>query len=513
MTPALLLRRCRLVGSGPGGPDLVDVLLEAGRVASVLPAGALSPPPAVEEVDLDGRWLLPGLWDEHVHLGQWALARRRLDVSAATSAAHAADLVRQRALAETAAGTAAGVLVGSGFRDGLWPDAPSPALLDSAAGAAGAGGAGGRPVVLVSGDLHCAWLSTAAAALVAGPLGVVPDANGLVREEAAFAVQRALARLDDGALDDAVLSALGEAAALGVVGVVDLEMTDSPGGTAAVWARRTSSAGLRVEAGTYPQHLDAAVAAGVRTGQPLVSGSPLVVGGPLKVITDGSLGTRTACCLDAYPGRSGPDSHGELTWPAERLVPLLRRGRDAGLEPAVHAIGDAAVRGALDALEALGRGAGHPGKGARIEHAQLVADDDVPRFAALGVTASVQPAHLLDDRETAEVHWPGRTHRAFPLRSLLDAGAQLALGSDAPVAALDPWLAMTAAVARTWHPEQAITALEALRASTRGRTRVQVGSPGDVVAVDDDPLALVTAGGRPAVALTAVAGRTVHARL
>lgn len=486
-----------------GGPDLVDVLLEEGRVASVLPAGAAAPGHA-DQRDLEGRWLLPGLWDEHVHLGQWALVQRRLDVSGATSAAHAADLVRERAEAEAGA---TGVLVGSGFRDGLWPDAPSPELLDSAVTRAGE-----RPVVLVSGDLHCAWLSSAAAREVAAPLGVVPDATGLVREEAAFAVTRALAQLDDGELDAAVAAALERAAGLGVVGVVDLEMTDAPGGTAAVWARRavagaTASAGLRVEAGTYPQHLDAAAAAGVRSGLPL--GGPtgsLVVGGPLKVITDGSLGTRTACCLDAYPGRTGPGSHGELAWPLEQLVPLLRRGRAAGLSPAVHAIGDAAVRAALDALEAVGGGG-------RIEHSQLVADDDVPRFAALGVTASVQPAHLLDDRETAEVHWPGRTHRAFPLRSLLDAGARLALGSDAPVAALDPWLAMTAAVARSWHPEQAVSPLAALAASTRGRTSVEVGGPADIVAVDDEPLALLAAGRRPGVALTVAAGGVVHTAL
>jgi len=474
-------------------------------VASVLPAGAAAPVPA-DQLDLEGRWLLPGLWDEHVHLGQWALVQRRLDVSGATSAAHAADLVRERAEAEAGSG-ATGVLVGSGFRDGLWPDAPSPELLDSAVARAGE-----RPVVLVSGDLHCAWLSSAAARDVAGPLGVVPDATGLVREEAAFAVTRSLAQLDDGELDAAVAASLGRAAGLGVVGVVDLEMTDAPGGTAAVWARRAgggaaASAGLRVEAGTYPQHLDAAAAAGVRTGLPLGgSTGSLVVGGPLKVITDGSLGTRTACCLDAYPGRTGPGSHGELAWPLEQLVPLLRRGRTAGLSPAVHAIGDAAVRAALDALEAVGGGG-------RIEHAQLVADDDVPRFAALGVTASAQPAHLLDDRETAEVHWPGRTHRAFPLRSLLDAGARLALGSDAPVAALDPWLAMTAAVARSWHPEQALRPLEALAASTRGRTSVEVGGLADVVAVDDEPLALLAAGRRPGVALTVAAGGVVHTAL
>lgn len=535
MTAALLLRRCRLVHPAGSHGRLVDVLLDGGAVRAVTPSGTAAPGVVpVRVADLDGRWLLPGLWDEHVHLGQWAQVRRRLDVSGAASAAEAAAAVAQRVAEErSAAGRAAGgaVLVGYGFRDGLWGDAPSPELLDRAVAAAGDPE---RPVVLVSGDLHCAWLSTAAARQVAAPLGVVPDALGLVREEAAFAVQRALGRVGESELDAAVAEALADAATRGVVGVVDLEMTDSPGGTVAVWGRRAAagpaaSAGLRVEAGTYPQHLEEVLAAGVRGAGALSASAPgsapLVVAGPLKVITDGSLNTRTACCLEPYPGRTGPGSHGELTWPPERLVELLRRGRSGGLLPAVHAIGDAAVRAALDAVEAVG------GEG-RVEHAQLVADDDVPRFAALGVVASVQPAHLLDDRDVAEVHWRGRTGRAFPLRALLDAGARLAMGSDAPVAALDPWLAVAAAVDRTdpradprgpgggrprpaWHPEQAITTAEALAASARGRSVVAVGDVADVVAVEADPLAAGTAAdvvrGAVRVALTVAGGSVVHA--
>ncbi|MGQ7296612.1 amidohydrolase family protein [Quadrisphaera sp. KR29] len=528
MSTPLLLRRCRLVDPARTHEGLVDVLLDGGVVASVAPSTTTTASGSEQVLDLEGRWLLPGLWDEHVHLGQWALVRRRLDVSGAASAAEAAAAVGARAAAERDGAAAAGVLVGYGFRDGLWPHAPSAELLDDAVAAAGDPR---RPVVLVSADLHCAWLSTAAAQEVAAPLGVVPDTTGLVREEAAFAVQRALGRVGQAELDAAVADALAEAAARGVVGVVDLEMTDALGGTAAVWARRAgaagaaASAGLRVEAGTYPQHLQEALAAGVRGGQPLATGQPLVVAGPLKVITDGSLNTRTACCLDPYPGRTGPSSRGDLAWPLEALTALVRRGRAGGLEPAVHAIGDAAVRVALDALAASGGGG-------RVEHAQLVADDDVARFAALGTTASVQPAHLLDDRDVAEVHWRGRTGRAFPLRALLDAGARLALGSDAPVAALDPWLAVAAAVARTdpgdgsadgsrgtagggprppWHPEQAITPAEALAASARGRSVVAVGDPADVVALEADPLADgVAASGAARVWLTVVDGRVVH---
>ena len=135
---------------------------------------------------------------------------------------------------------------------------------------------------------------------------------------------------------------------------------------------------------------------------------------------------------------------------------------------AIHAIGDAALELAMDAFEATGaRGS--------IEHAQLITTRELRRMARLGISASVQPAHLLDDRDTTIQIWPDRADRCFAFRSMLDQGVELRLGSDAPVAPLDPWLAMAAAVHRSaderepWHPEQALTASEALAASTDGQ--------------------------------------------
>jgi predicted amidohydrolase YtcJ len=216
--------------------------------------------------------------------------------------------------------------------------------------------------------------------------------------------------------------------------------------------------------------------------------SGLLAVGPFKVITDGSLNTRTAFCVDEYPGLEGqPNSRGVLTVPSSELVPVLRRASAAGLLPAVHAIGDEANRLALDAFETVGTGG-------RIEHAQLLRDADVARFAALGVTASVQPEHAMDDRDVADRFWTGRTRRAFTLRSLLDAGATVTLGSDAPVAPLDPWITMAAAVWRSrdglppWHPEQRISVDEAITASTHGRPSVAAGDVADLCVVDLDPL-------------------------
>lgn len=473
-----------------GGHDPIDLLIDDGLIVGILPAGIEAAAP--DDLDLEGRYIMPGLWDEHVHLTQWAQHRRRIDLTAAESAAEAAAIVRS-SLSRGAAADA--VVVGVGFRDGLWPDAPNAALLDSVAP--------DRPIVLVSADVHCVWLNSAALVHfgVDSPSGA--DGDGVLREDAAFAITARLDSAPDDELDRWVAEAAAEAAARGVVGVVDLEMRWNRDD----WARRVAAGfdALRVEFGVYPQHLDRAIELGLRSGQPLAG---TVSVGPLKVITDGSLNTRTAYCCDPYPDAPA-EAYGRLNVPPRDLHPLLARGIEAGFELAVHAIGDGANRLALDVFAKLGRGG-------RIEHAQLVHDSDFARFAALGVTASVQPEHAVDDRDVAERYWPGRTRRAFALRSFLDAGARIVLGSDAPVAPLDPWVAIAAATTRTrdgrpaFHAEQSITVVEALAASTR--TLVAVGEPADLVALDVDPLAVEPEALRTMpMALTMLGGRVTHA--
>ena len=163
----------------------------------------------------------------------------------------------------------------------------------------------------------------------------------------------------------------------------------------------------------------------------------------------------------------------------------------------------------LDAFERSGaRGS--------IEHAQLVSVSDIGRFAALDVAASVQPEHLWDDRDVADALWAGRTERAYPYGALAAAGARLTLGSDAPVAPLDPWRGIAAAVHRTaderepWHPEQHLTREQALVAATR-RARVDPGMVADVVVVDANPLAAAPDELRDmAVSATLVGGHFTH---
>ena len=190
--------------------------------------------------------------------------------------------------------------------------------------------------------------------------------------------------------------------------------------------------------------------------------------GPLKVFTDGSLNTRTACCDDPYPGLSRRTTRAGCCWCRRTsCCRLLRRAAGHGLDAAVHAIGDRANALALDAFAALRRC--RPGR--RSSTPSSSRDVDLRRFAELGVVASVQPAHALDDRDVADRSGPAAPAAPSPTARLLDAGARLVLGSDAPVAPLDPWITIAAAVHRSgdagrpWHPEQEIPLPVALAAS------------------------------------------------
>jgi len=449
----LLLRNARVgLDAAPRDISIVD-----GRVAASIDG---SPD---ESVDLDGRTVLPGLWDAHTHMVQWAAARRRIDVAAAASAQEAAALLAKNACD--------GVVFGSGFRDGLWPDQPHKDLLQAALP--------DRAVAVSSNDLHTLWLSPAALAMV----GAGDHSTGVLRERECFAAMAALPQADSAELDRWTIEATHAAAARGVVGVIEFEFADN----VVDWRRRIQrgSVDVQVSCSIPAAHLDEAIARGLRTGDPVEGTGGQISVGPVKIFVDGSLNTRTAYCHDPYPD-SRPASYGLLETPPDQLRMLMRTAARNGLHPAVHAIGDHANDIALTAFEQVGC----PG---RIEHAQLLERRDVARFARPGLIAGIQPAHQPDDRDVADRHWAGRTDRAFRYADLMAAGATVQIGSDAPVAPLDPWDGIAAAVGRTdderpaWHPEQAITLADALAGAALGRAAVGVGEPADLVIVDGVP--------------------------
>ncbi|MEI2778008.1 MAG: amidohydrolase family protein [Tetrasphaera sp.] len=504
LAPAVLVRGARLVpvGGQPAPAEPVDLRIRDGLVTEIAPT--LNPQDEEEVHHAEGRWAIPGLWDHHVHMAQWANTLTRVDMTGTGGPEEVTERLAAH-LAVLPAGDTDSVVTGFGHRSALWTRQPTVAELDAVSGR--------HPVVLVSGDAHNGWLNTAALRLLDAPA-----TTGALRETDWFPV---FARLDSlpGAAEAARAAydlAVDRAASVGVVGIGDMEF----GPAHRDWPRRFARGvrGLRVRAATYPEGLDAVIAEGLATGDDLGETGGQVRMGPLKIISDGSLNTRSAYCREPYADSATPaEARGRPNYDAAELTDLFARARSHGLTVAVHAIGDAAVERALDCFAATGA------TGA-VEHAQLMRTEDVSRMAALGVVASVQPAHLLDDRDVIERCWPDRIDRCFPLRSMIDAGVILHLGSDAPVSPLDPWLAMAAAVYRSgddrdpWASSQQIGAAEALAASTDDQRTLAVGSRGDIALLDADPLAATDSPvaaaevlGSMTVSLTLLGGRVTHA--
>jgi predicted amidohydrolase YtcJ len=443
-----------------------------------------------ETIDLAGRCVLPGFTDSHVHFMQWAAARRQLRLEGARTLAEA--------VARVAAGAAAAPsgtwLRGNGWRTGDWdpPVEPTRQDLDPVTG--------GTPVALMAKDGHSLWVNSAALAHSDGDLrvpgGVVEvddrgEPTGVLREESAWAFRRAHVFGHTTADEwlDAMREAMRVAASRGVTSVHD---KDGWLGALGLWQRLHTDGALRLRVWQSLPHemLDAIEPLGLRPGL----GDGMLRAGYLKAFMDGTLGSMTARLLDG--------SGVEIT-SREELEEIVRRGAALGWPVAVHAIGDLANREALDAFEATRPAWAPAGLRPRIEHAQLLAAEDVGRFGELGVAASVQFSHAPSDRDLADRNWAGMTDRAYAYRSLLDAGAVVANGSDAPIEELDPLLGICAGVLRTlddragWHPEQALTVAEAVAATTvapawlcgdeRRRGKLLPGYLADLVVLDRDP--------------------------
>ena len=443
-----------------------------------------------EVVDLRGRCVVPGFTDAHVHFPTWALALRQVRLEGARSLAEALERVAEAARALSPGSW----LRGHGWRDADWqpPDPPTREALDRICPDV--------PVALMAKDYHSLWLNSAALARADGDLlvpgGVVEldargEPTGILREESAWRFRDAHVRPTDDEMVEASRAAVRIANARGVTAVHD---KDGWLGALRVWQRLRAEAGLTLRVWQSLPHGEVTRLAelGISSG----FGDDLLRVGYLKVFMDGTLGSRTARLLDG--------SGVEITC-REELTEIVRGAARAGFPVAVHAIGDLANRQALDAFETTQDEWRPRGLRQRIEHAQLVDPADVPRFGRLGVAASVQFSHAPSDRDLAERYWEDRLEGAYAYRALLDAGALLANGSDAPIEELDPLAGICAGVSRTlddrapWRPEQALTVEEALRASTvapawlagdeRRRGRLVPGQLADLVVLDRDPVA------------------------
>jgi predicted amidohydrolase YtcJ len=458
-----------------------------------------------EVVDLGGRVVLPGFTDAHVHFPTWALAQNEVKLDGCTSLAEVLQRVHS---SQVAPGR---WLRGYGWRSGDWSDGREPTKDDLDAVT------GDTPAALVARDHHSLWLNSAALAAAGEELevegGVVErdargEPTGVLREEAAWRFQRRVLIVPDAEYLEAMRVGVKLASARGVTAVHD---KDGSLGALRLWQQLADVAplSLRVWQSIPHDQLEHARALGLRSS----FGNPMLKLGYLKVFMDGTLGSQTASMLDGG---------GVRITTGEQLAEIVRRGAESGLPVAVHAIGDRANREALDAFELTRDVWGPLGLRHRIEHVQLLAPEDVPRFAELGVACSVQFSHAPSDRDLADRFWAGKTDGAYAYRSLLDSGAIVANGSDAPIEELDPLAGIRAGVRRTideraaWHPEQAVTVDEAFHATCvtpawlardeRRRGTLIPGRYADLVVLDRDPWEDLDA----EVVATMVAGRWVH---
>ncbi len=471
--------------AGESGFGWVEAIgIRDGKVAFAGSAVSLETraDPHTLRIELEpGEIAIPGLTDAHLHVIDAALAATQVDLSSAATLAEGLERIAEGARRVPAPGW----IFGGGWDQRRWGAWPTAEALERAAP--------GRLVALHSFDHHCLWVSRATLA-AAGIDSSTPDPDGgVIRRDAAGEPEGALLENASGLIEhivpppdsDTVATAIEllghELLSLGVVGAHDPRfLAPDPTNRAFDMYAGMADAGdlpIRVHVGVRSEGLDDAIARGFRSGQALGGAEAQRAGrltmGWLKLFADGTLASRTAALLDPV---EGTDNRGMFTTPPDEMAELVTRAAAAGIATKIHSIGDAAVRKSLDLL---GSTASKVKLMPRLEHVQLCSVADRSRFAALGVAASVQPVHLRDDAETARRDWGARAEaNGYTWRSLIDAGAVVAFGTDAPVEPIDPWPGIAMAVLRrdpSWGPDaepygpdETLTLEQALRAATVG---------------------------------------------
>ena len=478
---ALLLHGGTIHTGNPTQPRAEAVLAIGERIAYVGDAATARAraPAGARMIDLAGRTVLPGLTDAHAHLADIGERELGFDLTGVESVA-----ALQRRLAERAAADQSTWIVGSNWIESKWQPAVFPSRQDLDAVV------NDRPVVLQRVDGHAAVANTKALEMAGiGPGTPDPPGGQILRDPA---TRKATGMLVDTAMDlvyrhvpsttDEQLASFLEAGAAHYVRLGWTELQEA--GT--TWREieqlcRLYAAGrvkLRVYAAIGGPSADAEKL--LATGRDYRSCDPRLTVRAIKLYMDGALGSRGAA-LDA-PYSDEPGNRGLYVTPPEEILRIAIAGLERGIQVETHAIGDRGNRVALDqyekafaAVPAAKRPVADPRF--RIEHAQVVADADIPRFAKLGVIASMQTSHAISDMLFAPARLgPQRIGGAYAWRKVLDAGGMIAGGTDAPVEAGDPRVEFYAAIARRtlegfagpdWGLDQRLTRAQALAILTR----------------------------------------------
>jgi predicted amidohydrolase YtcJ len=428
-------------------------------------------------VDLRGRAVVPGFTDCHLHLLSYAMKASEIPLEEGHSIEGTLAAVNEF----TRKVAPASWIQGRGWTDIAWSgdDVPSRQLLDEVAPE--------HPVVLSKKDGHVIWVNSEALRRAGvdentpEPPGGVMERDsetglptGILKEEAMYLVCNAIPSPGAKERQAALKSAVAQAQELGITGIHDCGSWQSENDRSLSDYQEMigrGDLGVRVFMMLSRANLDEAIKLGLRTG----FGNDFLRVGNLKLFADGTLGSRTAEMFEPFAGEK--ENCGVAAITQEDLEDAVERAAASGIACSVHCIGDRANRRVLDAFEKQRQNGVDSGLRHRIEHAQVLHADDIPRFKELGVIASMQPIHATSDMHIADQYWGVRVEGAYAWRSLLEAGAHLALGSDAPVESMDPLAGIHAAVTRQrangepkggWHPEQCLTVGEAVYGYTLG---------------------------------------------
>lgn len=484
-----------------GRPRKGSLAIRSGRVISLAMLDELSDliGPDTQIVEAGDRVVLPGLIDSHIHLSTYARSLSKLDCNVE-------NLDQLLSLVGEAAATVSDGewIIGHGWDQNRWGTWPSASHLQTVAPK--------NPVYLTAKSLHAALANPLALSLA----GIRPDTpdpesgefqrdsrgepTGILLEGAMEVVSNCIPPLKPHALADLLQHAQAALWEHGITGVHDFDGPDCFSALQLLQDR--DLLGIRVLKQVRREFLQQALELGIRSG----FGNDWLRLGNVKVFMDGALGPRTASMLAPYD--DVPESRGILLLDREHLIEIALQAATAGFGMTIHAIGDKATHEALQALARVRADlpAFRPKLPHRMEHVQILAEEEFHRLSELGIVASMQPIHAISDRTMADQAWSKRVWRSYPWRTLLDGGTDLVFGSDAPVDDPNPFWGIHAAVTRQardgntdpWVPEQTISRAEALKAYTvtpaaiagmGGRAgQLGPGSFADLLVLEKDPM-------------------------
>ena len=506
----LIIRNAKIWTVDASHPEAEAVAVPGDRIVAVGSNAEVEAwrGPATRVMDGNGKRLLPGFNDSHVHFTDGGAQLDQVELNDATSAQEFARRIGERA-AKTAKGE---WLLGGDWDETKWTPAqfPTHELIDAATTEI--------PVAVGRYDGHMI-LANALALKLAGITAQTPDPpggvivrdaqgnpTGCLKDAAADLLYKVVPPPTHDQRRHAIERALGHAASVGVTSVQHMNPDYAD---IAIYNELLGEGKLttRIYAAPLITQVDDQVKIGIKRA----FGGPYLRIGALKAFADGSLGSATAYFFEPFSDQ--PGNRGLLSdemHPVSLMRDRMMAGDGSGLQLCTHAIGDAGISAILDIYAEIEKEHGARDRRWRIEHAQHMAAKDFDRFSQLHVIASVQPYHAIDDGRWAEGRiGHDRASRTYAFRTFLDHGVRLALGTDWNVAPLNPMLTLYAAVTRAtldgknpkgWFPEQKLTIKEAVEAYTMGsayaefqdkeKGSITVGKLADMVLLSDDVLTM-----------------------